>query len=230
MVPPEWAPPEEIELWQRAAGLGDLGELMARWLEGAISYRPGYGAPSPADETTPLAAFLAACNRAGLITNQSQPGQPIGDGSGQRAWVEGFADEETAGRIWKAALPTDLLVMCSPPDAASDIEVAVTLDEDEMFTRTSGTTAAKYLRQSWEGEVGAGAVDALCDAWQVTLIDPVWGRNDLLWATLAQALEIAPPREALRTLGGVARPGDAQTVKPVLATHSPMRRLRVISR
>jgi hypothetical protein len=27
-------------------------------------------------------------------------------------------------------------------------------------------------------------VQAICDAWQVTVIDPEWGRDDLLWPLL----------------------------------------------
>jgi hypothetical protein len=32
---------EHRALWARADSLEDLGELMARWLEGGISYQPG---------------------------------------------------------------------------------------------------------------------------------------------------------------------------------------------
>ncbi len=28
------------------------------------------------------------------------------------------------------------------------------------------------------------AIEALCAAWQVTIIDPEWGRNDVLWTVL----------------------------------------------
>jgi hypothetical protein len=31
-------------------------------------------------------------------------------------------------------------------------------------------------------------VKALCAAWQVTVIDPEWGRDDLLWDVLAGAV------------------------------------------
>ena len=34
------------------------------------------------------------------------------------------------------------------------------------------------------GECHRDAVDALCAAWQVTIIDPQWGRNEVLWPAL----------------------------------------------
>lgn len=40
-----------------------MGELIARWLEGVITYQPGYGGEGPDSETNPLVAGLAAVNR-----------------------------------------------------------------------------------------------------------------------------------------------------------------------
>ena len=42
-------------------------------------------------------------------------------------------------------------------------------------------------RDDWTGYgiCHPDAVDALCAAWQVTLIDPEWGRRDALWDMLA---------------------------------------------
>ncbi len=36
--------------------------------------------------------------------------------------------------------------------------------------------------------IGDAAMNEVLDAWQVTVIDPVWGRNDVLWPTLIGAL------------------------------------------
>jgi hypothetical protein len=38
--------------------------------------------------------------------------------------------------------------------------------------------------QAGYGICHPGAIEALCAAWQVTIIDPEWGRNDVLWPAL----------------------------------------------
>ena len=78
-------------LWKEARTLTGLGELTALWLEGAITYQPGYiGGPS--SETLPLISHLAAYNRAGMFTTCSQPATESPTGA-QRAWVSAFCDE-----------------------------------------------------------------------------------------------------------------------------------------
>ena len=62
--------------WASARTPADVGELTAQWLEGRIASQPGY-APGcgPDPETADLTGVLAACNRAGFITDTSQPGE-----------------------------------------------------------------------------------------------------------------------------------------------------------
>lgn len=56
----------------QAVTLGDMGELTAQWLEGKLRVHPAYaGEPDP--ETEGLNEVLARCNRAGFITDFSQP-------------------------------------------------------------------------------------------------------------------------------------------------------------
>ena len=78
---------------------------------------------------------------------------------------------------------------------------------------------------------------ALCTAWQVTVIDPGWGRNDRLWPVLRGALATgADPRDArdpvtaLNALGAVWSPDfgayasgqlDASQIRCVLCGHAP---------
>jgi hypothetical protein len=64
--------------------------------------------------------------------------------------------------------------------------IPVTMDGDEENT----WFGSQVSRSDIEDE-GAGygichpqAVEAICRAWQVTIIDPEWGRNDLLWPAL----------------------------------------------
>jgi hypothetical protein len=72
--------PEDEALWRSARTLADLGELTARWIEGAIASQPGYfgAADLESDDLVPV---LAAVNRAGFRTDTSQPGElPVLDG------------------------------------------------------------------------------------------------------------------------------------------------------
>lgn len=77
--------------WRDARSLADLGELMARFLEGAIDEAPTFvGRPDP--ETDPLVAVLAQVNRAGYVTTCSQPVDPR---LGLTAFVVGVCSETT---------------------------------------------------------------------------------------------------------------------------------------
>ena len=51
----------------------------------------------------------------------------------------------------------------------------------------------RHIRDGWLGYgiCHRDAVDALCAAWQVTVIDPEWGRPDVLWRVLEQAIQPA---------------------------------------
>jgi hypothetical protein len=88
---------EHRALW--AGGLAeDLGGLMARWLEGRTSYEPGYLAAGPDAETASLVPVLAQLNRAGYVTDFSQPGIALdANGNGQRA--ADFTSPCTAARL-----------------------------------------------------------------------------------------------------------------------------------
>lgn len=91
-------------IWQSARTLTDLGNLTADWLDGRLNYCPGWTAGDdpttrrPDPETTPLVPVLAALNRRGLVTINSQPGHHLNaDRVGQRAAVEGLCDQSTLG-------------------------------------------------------------------------------------------------------------------------------------
>src|SRR6266536_3121043 len=65
--------PAGARRWMSATSLAELGELTALWLEGEIGQAPTNLGP-PAGETAELIPVLAAVNRAGLVTDCSQPG------------------------------------------------------------------------------------------------------------------------------------------------------------
>ena len=195
---------------EAARTLADLGELTAQWLEGAIASQPAYTPGcGPDPETTPLIPVLACCNRAGYVTNGSQPGETGTGYDGarweQRAAVEGFASPAVAERIWEAAGPAGLTVIAHAPATLPrwriryDQAVPVTTREARPCTWFGAQLSRHHLRDGWTGYgiCHPDAVTALCTAWQVTVIDPGWGRNDRLWPVLLDALTNgADPRQA----------------------------------
>ena len=176
------------ELWRDARTLNELGELTARWLEGTNSYLPAStpdddGAVRPDTETGPLVPCLARANRHGYLTTFSQPGEPLTDGCGQRATVEGFCTEETASRIQDAYLGTDLVVIATPPASENPTQIPVTIDDGKAFTCAGSALDAANIRHFYGGDC-PHALAALLAAWQLTVIDPRWGRTGLLWQKL----------------------------------------------
>ncbi|MGH9971900.1 MAG: DUF6919 domain-containing protein [Pyrinomonadaceae bacterium] len=97
-------------LWHEASTFDELCELNARFIEGEIDFSPTYGAGSLDDESKPLISYLAALNRAGFFTTCSQPGEDHRH-SKQRAFVDGLALKDTALRIERISLTSDLYVM-----------------------------------------------------------------------------------------------------------------------
>lgn len=207
--------------WAGADTVADAGKLTARWLEGDLQTQPGYYG-RPADETTDLIPTLAALNRAEYVTIGSQPGEgPVTGWDGrewwQRAAVDGLVaadDSGTLERIEKACADAGLMFIwhegarrwhCDYTDAEPVTGVvdcagvghllsggdAIVLDVHTHF----GTWLSRStINLSFDGYLH----EEMCAAHQVTVIDPVWGRNDVLWPTLLAAL--APSDPALPAL------------------------------
>lgn len=182
--------------WQAARTLPGLGELTAQWLEGRIASVPGYDS-EPAFETMPLTRVLASLNRAGFVTIGSQPGMARTGHDGefweQRAAVEGFADPLLLARLAAAAHHAGLAVIAHDPAKLPrrryryGAALTVTRRAGRPVTDFGIQLPRRHIR---DADTGYGichrdAVNALCSAWQVTLTDPVWGREDVLWNALA---------------------------------------------
>jgi hypothetical protein len=192
----------DLAAWQSARTLADLGELTARWIEGGLASQPGYCGPSDIEDRA-LVPLLAALNRAGFVTTGSQIGEsgPGYDGAHwqQRAAVEGFAGPEMTSALIVAANDTGLTIVVRDPAGLPrwryryDRSVTVTMREDRKITGFGVQLPRRHIRDSWLGYgiCHRDAVDALCSAWQVTVIDPEWGRADLLWRVLEQAVRPA---------------------------------------
>lgn len=174
--------------WRGAKGLSDICELMAQWIEGKISYQPGYGDDEVAEETIPLTEILANFNRKGFVTLNSQPGEQIEEGSGQRAEVSGFASEEVAKRLYKLMLDSGLLVFIYPPFVESGYHIPITIWDFHPCTWSGSSCGGEHLRFIMEA-TSREAIAELAETWEVIIIDPQWGRNDLLWERVTEALD-----------------------------------------
>lgn len=194
----------DCRAWQAARTLADLGELTAQWLEGRIASQPGYCGPSDIEDPA-LVPLLARLNRAGFVTTGSQIGE-TGPGWEQRAAVEGFADEEMARLLQLAAIDAGLTCVLHAPDELPrwryryGKSVTVTRVNGARFTGFGVQIPRRHIR---DAHLGYGmcdreAVDAIEAAWQVTIIDPEWGRTDVLWRVLEQAIQ---PGHQCRTGG-----------------------------
>jgi len=181
------------QAWRRARTLEDLGELTARWCEGTLRYMPT-DAPEPYEETEPIREVLASINRSGLMTTFSQPGEPLdNEGYAQRACVEGYATEATARRLGTLALWTELLMHVFPPSRyQGGYQVPVTIAEFRPFTWVGGYFGQSELEYYAE-DLSREALTELSEAWTVTIIDPVWGREDYLWEHVSTVLEGRSP-------------------------------------
>ena len=192
---------EDRELWRAARTVPELGDLMARWLEKAIDYQPCYYG-GPDDETTLLVPCLAQVNRAGFVTHFSQPGEPWGpayDGRAcaQRAAVSGFCSKELRDAILQALLHTDLIVIDSPPGTddiyATQVCVSYGLCDLENLTVCGAPFSAQNIDDDYGAALHREALLALHQAWQIAVIDPIWGRNDVLWPSLMTAIKGSMP-------------------------------------
>jgi len=177
-------------LWLNARTLEDLGELTAQWLEGRISLLPAYAADAPAAETRGLIPHLAAFNRAGYVTTESQPGVPVDEDGGQRAFVSGFASEATIHAVEAAILGTRLVTLVSPPGRNSPYSIPVTmLMQGNDPCTFLGTPLSRSDVVAFYSDDCPLAVPMLVNAWQLDVFDPEWGDNTLLWETLAEVLK-----------------------------------------
>lgn len=175
--------------WAHAQSFAELCRLGARFVLGEIQSFPGWGAPDLDEESDALVPALARANRGGLLTTASQPGRPFGPGHDGRAWaqrafVAGFAEDATAGKLAAAAARAGLWCAAHPGSDALAAPVGLADGVPYLFAGHDARAAELAL---FEGEVGSGALAALATACFVWLVDPVWGRRDALPAALADA-------------------------------------------
>lgn len=161
--------------WKTASSLADLGELTVAWLNGEITQTPSHGGP-PDPETPPHAAVLAAANRAGFVTTNSQsattPAEIAAYGWREgEAYADGLVSDDTLQRLQSAVIGTPLLL--------------AGVRGRQRFGECS------YGRRAWRAETDfytrrcPGAADEIASAWWVHVSDPETGTNARLWPMLA---------------------------------------------
>lgn len=182
------------KLWRDAENLHDLGQLTASWLEGEIASQPGY-APGygPDEETHALVPALARANRAGYVTDASQPGVPEQTGYDgatwtQRAAVEGWIEPHRAAELADAAENAGLIVLTHRVLTRRFARRApgwidVTRRNGQVVTGFGSQRRRRDVRFQY-AECGDGAVEAVLNAVQVTITAPEYGPDQRVWQLL----------------------------------------------
>ncbi|MFJ2007945.1 DUF6919 domain-containing protein [Streptomyces chartreusis] len=185
--------------WRAARSIDDLAQLTALWLEGRITSHPGVMPHcGPDDETTSLVPVLALANRAGYLTDNSQPGIAETGFDGrwweQRAAVTGWVRRDRAGidlvnRIVAAADAAGLIV-CADSHRTG---IPVTRADGHIQTGFGAQQSTRDLRAIWPARlIHRDLFRQLEGAIHLTVADPEYGRDSLLWDVLAQALSTPP--------------------------------------
>ena len=191
--------------WAEARTLLEIGELTAQWLEGRSPKSPWYiGEPDP--ETTEIVPVLAALNRIGFVTTMSQPGRGLSEEYAQRAEVSGYTSRKLADHLEAATCMTDLVMLKLPAvKVRSSIPITIRtqgvasdfrtrLPASPAYSFAGSSSSIKKLRSLYsEGPADLGypslsdeAIALMAHSERVTIIDPVWGRLELLWSVLGE--------------------------------------------
>ncbi|MEU0946933.1 hypothetical protein ABZ379_29970 [Streptomyces canus] len=188
----------ETRAWYQARGIGELAALTARWLRGEMLWTPNGHVGGPDPETLPLVDVLAGLNLAGILTETSQPGERAvlhGRPWRQRAYVTAFvADPKPARALAAQAAKAGLIVRAYRPgrrvdeNGERDAVDVTTWEGHGVMTGTGDRISPRAVRRIFPG-CDRQAVREVATAWQITLIDPQWGRNTVLWPFLTRFLK-----------------------------------------
>lgn len=178
-------------IWRDARSIGDLGGATAGWLAGRISSHPNCSA-GPDDETLLLVPALVRLNRRGWVTTCSQPGDggTAIDGRRweQRAYVEGWISctNPLLNRTIRAARAAGLIVTAHGVGRAVGPRRGLTVSRcgDESRTGAGG----RYRTTGLPGIGRLARRDLARYGVALAVIDPVWGRDTVLWPVLDRAI------------------------------------------
>jgi hypothetical protein len=174
-------------VWRDARTIADLGQNMAGWLEGRVPSWPGYDGPFGQEEDNGarhLIPVLAAANRSGFVTTCSQPATDNGRGDRQRAWVEGIVHDRNPilGRLLGLERQGFTVIR-----GARTPYLVLTEEDGQPFTTLGYRVNRDWKAREWQG-VGRHALRELRQhGTTLNIVDMSWGRDDRLWAALANA-------------------------------------------
>lgn len=178
--------------WGQAVSLSDHAELMVAWLRGEDEQIPCHCRP-PDQETQEIVPQLVQINQHGLVTHNSQPARDGGEWE-QRAYLDAYGPGELVRLVADAAGQAGLLVWVTDADGreawpgAGWARVPVTRSPDGDCTWVGHAMTAGDALPRWDEVLSPAAAKVFFDAWFISIVDPDWGRPDLLWETVLGAL------------------------------------------
>jgi hypothetical protein len=180
---------EDREVWRQAITLEAAGELTARWLEGHSEYQAATFTATYDAETAAIAPGLAALNRSGVFTKESQPGLRSA-GVAQRQYVTGFCSADVAAELLALSTRSELVAVVHAPGESSSAAIPVTVDGGEVVTvlGSSENPVTEEQIQDWADETNETLALLLADSWYVEILDPSWGRDNVLLPAVLGAL------------------------------------------
>lgn len=188
-----WMSSTDRRLWKSAKTVADLGELMARWLEGDIASRPGYQPRfGPDDETEHLVPSLAALCRAGYVTTCSQPGF-AGTGADGMWWEQRAAielvvtDADLLHRLVDAVSAAGMFVRINDHSRGGGVQeqpVIATTRDGEAITAFGGRIGRADMAIQWPG-LDRHLYDQVAHGTYVSIVAPEFGTaGERLWVVL----------------------------------------------
>lgn len=187
---------QERKQWSNARTVAEARELTAQWLDGTITYHPGYTGGGPDPETLPLASTFAVLNRAGMLTANSQPGG-TGNGWQDRSYVTGYAPTTVVAGLQRAlkrhahvdtraVRPNRWHKSISHPVVVGTAHGRTRLTLDHHMTR-------RNLDTEWGGLLHSTVINAIATQQQVTIYAHDFGPTPQLWLALRQWAHASAP-------------------------------------
>jgi hypothetical protein len=182
-------------IWRDARSIDELGGAMAGWLEGRIATHPGCSA-GPDDETLPLVPVLARLNRRGFVTTMSQPGEEITVSGGrpwvQRATVEGWIScrNPLLATLIRQARAAGLIVTAYGAGRAVGPRRGLIVSRwgNDPHLGAGGRPGWLRSRMELPGIGRRARRELVRHGVALAVVDPIWGRDTVLWDVLDQAV------------------------------------------
>ncbi len=187
--PPHMTEPRDAERWAVARSFQDLCELGAQFIEGRISFFPGWGSSTTDLESDAVGQVLAEVNRGGCLTLASQRGESTRAGADgrpeqRRSFLLGLASDEALG-VLNSIVGAGHYLGHYPATEADSGSLPVGKRGDDVFLDV-GAPAGPTELQLFKPHLHRLAYGALSRSHYVILADLTWGSPDNLWKTLSK--------------------------------------------